>query len=103
LDQHGEFNALKDGSVFADDGYSNLTAQFTVLNINQTSIRETVETSAAIASPGGTWSGVVDANPGDPEGEGIIPRRFINTTLLQTDPQDILDIIDEIIQTELNI
>jgi len=103
LDQHGEFNALKDGSVFADDGYPNLTAQFTVLNINQTSIRETIETSAAIASPGGSWSGVVDANPGDPEGEGIIPRRFINTTLLQTNPQDILDIIDEIIQTELNI
>jgi len=103
LDQHGEFNALKDGSVFAGDGYSNLTAQFTVLNINQTTIRETIETSAAIASPGGTWSGVVDANPGDPEGEGIIPRRFINTTLLQTNPQEILDIIDEIIQTELNI
>ena len=103
LDQHGEFNALKDGSLYADDGYPNLTAQFTVLNINQTSIRETIETSAAIASPGGEWSGVVDANPGDPEGEGLIPRRFINTTLLQTDPQDILDIIDEIIQTELNI
>jgi len=103
LDQHGEFNALKDGSVFSDDGYPNLTAQFTVLNINQATTRETIETSAAIASPGGTWSGVVDANPGDPEGEGIIPRRFINTTLLQTDPQEILDIIDEIIQTELNI
>ncbi len=102
LDQHGEFNALKDGSVYASDGYPGLTSQFTVLNINQTTLRETIETSAAIASPGGSWTGVVDANPGDPEGEGLIPRRYISTSLLQTDPNDILSIIDEIIQTELN-
>ncbi len=103
LDQHGEFNSLKDGSVYSDDGYSGLTSQFTVLNTNQNTTRETIETSAAIASPGGSWTGVVDANPGDPEGEGIIPRRYISTSLLQTDPNDILVIIDEIIQTELNI
>lgn len=101
--QHGEFNALKDGSVFASHGYSGLTAQFTVLNINQTTAYETVETSAGIASPGGEWTGDVDENPDDPEGEGILPRRYINTSLLATDPNDILVIIDEIIQAELNI
>lgn len=102
-DQHGEFNSLKDGSVYDSHGYSGLAAQFTILNINQDTARETIETSAAVASPGGSWTGAVDANPGDPEGEGIIPRRFISTTLLATDPNDILDIIDEIIEAELNI
>ncbi len=103
LDQHGEFNALKDGSVFSAHGHPGLSAQFTVLNINQSSFGETIRTSAAIASPGGSWTGVVDENPGDPEGEGIIPRRFINTSLLQTDPSNIIDIINEIIQAELHI
>ncbi len=102
LNQHGEFNALKDGSVFDSHGYSDLNAQFTILNINQNTSRETIETSAAIASPGGSWTGDVDDNPDDPEGEGIIPRRYISTSLLATDPNDILEIIDEIIQTELN-
>lgn len=103
MDQHGEFNVLKNGTVYNDHGYPDLSSQFTILNINQSGIRETTETSAAIASPGGSWTGVVDENPDDPEGEGIIPRRFISTTLLTTDPNDILEIIDEIIQTELNI
>lgn len=103
MDQHGEFNVLKDGSVYADHGYSDLSSQFTILNINQDTARETIETSAAIASPGGEWEGDVDENPGDPEGEGIILRRFISTTLLTTDPNDILEIIDEIIEAELNI
>lgn len=103
LDQHGEFNALKDGSVYVSHGYSGITAQFTVLNINQDTSRETIETSAAIASPGGSWTGAIDENPGDPEGEGILPRRYISTSLLQTDPNDILEIIDEIIQAEINI
>ncbi len=103
MNQHGEFNVLKDGSVYSDHGYDGITSQFTILNINQSGIRETTETSAAVASPGGSWTGVVDENPGDPEGEGIIPRRFISTTLLTTDPNDILEIIDEIIEAELNI
>lgn len=101
--QHGEINALKSGTVYQEHGYSGLSSQFTILDINTSSSYETVETAAAIASPGGSWTGVVDANPGDPEGEGIIPRRFINTSLLATDPNDILDIIDEIIEAELNI
>ena len=102
LDEHGEFNALKDGTVFADDGYPGLTAQFTMLNVNTTTAWETLETSAAVASPGGEWFGVVDENPGDPEGEGVLPRRYISTSLEVTDPQDIIDIIDEIVETEIN-
>ncbi len=101
-DEHGEFNSLKDGTVYAEHGYPNLSSQFTILNINQSTSRETVETSAGIASPGGAWTGVVDENPTDPEGEGIIPRRYINTSLVATDPNDILSIIDEIIESELN-
>ncbi len=102
LDEYGEFNALKDGSVFEDDGYPGLTAQFTMLNVNTTTAWKTRETSAAVASPGGSWYGVIDANPGDPEGEGVLPRRYINTSLAVTDPNDIIDIINEIIETEIN-
>lgn len=99
----GEFNALKDGTVFADDGYPGLTAQFTVLNINQSTSYETIPTSAAIASPGGEWNGDISSNPDDPEGDGILPRRYINDSLAQTDPNDILAILDEIFEQELNI
>ncbi|MEM6997529.1 MAG: hypothetical protein AAF413_01320 [Patescibacteria group bacterium] len=101
--EHGEFNAIKDGTVFTEDGYSGLTAQFTVININQSTQNETVPTSAAIASPGGEWTGAIDANPGDPEGEGILPRRYLNDSLEQTDPDKILAILDEIFEQELNI
>lgn len=100
-DQHGEFNDLKDGTVFDEHGYPDLNAQFTVLNINTATTRETIETSAAIASPGGAWTGDVDENPDDPEGEGVLPRRYISSSLLQTDPEDILSILDEIITAEL--
>ncbi len=100
LSGHGEINALKDGSVFNDDGYPGLTAQFTILNINNDDTAK--EVSAAIASPGGTWTGAVDSNPGDPEGDGILPRRFISTTL-SAGPTEIISLLEEIIEEELNI
>jgi YD repeat-containing protein len=102
-DQHGEVNALKDGTVFTEHGYPSVTAQFTILNVNQESYSgyEVEETSAAIASPGGTWTGAIDTNPGDPEGEGILPRRYIKTSL-SAPPDEILSILDEIFQEELN-
>jgi len=96
---HGEYNVIKDGSVFSDDGYPGLTAQFTILNIN--SDIDTQSTSAALASPGGTWTGGIDANPGDPEGDGITPRRFISTTL-SAGPTEIISVLQEIIDDEIN-
>ncbi len=99
LEGHGEYNALKDGTVFAEDGYSGLTSQFTVLNINQDT--DTIAIAAAIASPGGSWTGAVDPNPGDPEGDGIIPRRFISTTL-SAGPAEILSLLQEVIDEEIN-
>jgi hypothetical protein len=100
LDGYGEYNALKDGSVFADDGYTGLTSQFTVLSINPNVPTRAI--SAALASPGGSWTGAVDLNPGDPEGSGITPRRFISTTLA-AGPTEILSLIEEIIEEEINI
>jgi len=99
LENYGEYNALKDGSVFSDDGYPGLSSQFTVLSINQSGT--TPQVSAALASPGGTWTGAVDANPGDPEGSGIVPRRFISTTLA-AGPTEIISVLEEIIDQELN-
>ncbi|MEM8715064.1 MAG: hypothetical protein AAGE92_04705, partial [Cyanobacteria bacterium P01_G01_bin.4] len=63
LPDHGEVNALKDGTVFDGDGYSGLAAGFTLLSINTDS--DTQAISAAVASPGGTWTGAVDSNPSD--------------------------------------
>lgn len=99
LDGLEEYNLLKNGTVFADDGYSGLTSQFTVLSINSDNTAR--EVSAAIASPGGTWNGDIDDNPGDPEGNGILPRRFISTTLA-AGPTEIISIIQEIIDEEIN-
>ena len=99
LEGYDEYNQLKDGTVFNDDGYSGLTAQFSVLSINMSG--NTPAISAAIASPGGDWTGAVDPNPGDPEGSGLIPRRFINTTLA-AGTTEILDLLQEIIDEEIN-
>lgn len=96
---HGEYNLLKDGTVFNDDGYPGLTSQFTILNINTDSA--TQATSAAVASPGGTWTGAIDSNLGDPEGNGILPRRFISTSL-SAGPAEIISVLQEIIEDELN-
>ncbi len=96
---YGEYNLLKDGTVFNDDGYPGLTAQFSVLSINQSGTTPAI--SAALASPGGNWTGSVDSNPGDPEGDGILPRRFISTTLA-AGPTEILELIQEIIDEEIN-
>jgi len=98
LEGYGEYNALKDGSVYADDGYANISAQFMVLSINQTA--PTPSVSAALASVGGSWNGALDANPDDPEGDGVLPRRFISTTLA-AGPDEILALIDEVIEQEL--
>jgi len=98
-EDYGEYNLLKDGTVFDEDGYSGLTSQFSVLSINQTGTTPAI--SAAIASPGGEWAGAVDSNPDDPEGDGLVPRRFISTTLA-AGPDEILSLLDEIIEEEIN-
>jgi len=100
LENYGEYDNLKDGTVFSDDGYPGLAAQFTVLNINQ--ISPTPSVSAAIASVGGNWNGNVDSNSTDPEGDGLKPRKFISTTLA-AGPDEIISLLQEIIEAEINI
>ena len=100
LENYGEYDSLKDGSVFAGDGYPGLTYQWTVLNVNQNPTTQSV--SAAIASVGGTWNGVIDSNPGDPEGDSLLPRKFISTTLA-AGPNEIISLLQEIIEAEINI
>ena len=97
---YGEYNVLKDGTVFEDDGYPGLTASWTVLSINPTG--STPAISAAIASVGGQWTGAIDNNPGDPEGNGILPRRFILTSL-SAGPAQIISLLQEILEAEINI
>ena len=97
---HGEYNFLKNGIVFENDGYAGLTAQFTVLSVNDTDT-DAPSASAAIASPGGNWTGAIDANPGDPEGDGLLPRRFISTSL-SAGPAEIIDLLAEVIEDEIN-
>ncbi len=100
LDGYGEYNQLKDGTVFAGDGYPGLTSQFTVLSINDDDPNAPA-ISAAIASPGGNWNGAIDANSGDPEGNGILPRRFISTSLA-AGADEIVELLQEVIDQEIN-
>ena len=97
---HDEYNLLKNGIVFENDGYAGLTAQFTVLSINDVD-SDAPSASAAIASPGGNWTGAIDANPNDPEGDGLLPRRFISTSL-SAGPAEIIDLLAEVIEDEIN-
>jgi type II secretory pathway pseudopilin PulG len=97
---HDEYNFLKSGNVFEDDGYPGLTAQFTVLSINDED-SDAPSASAAIASPGGNWTGAIDANANDPEGDGLLPRRFISTSL-SAGPDEIIELLAEVIEDEIN-
>jgi hypothetical protein len=99
LNNFDEYNQLKDGIVFAGDGYPGLTSQFTVLSINPDANTQAI--SAALASPGGEWTGAIDANPGDPEGNGLLPRRFISTSLA-AGPTEIIELLAEVIEDEIN-
>jgi hypothetical protein len=100
LNNYGEYDQLKDGTVFAGDGYTGLTSQWTVLSINQSGTTPAI--SAALASVGGNWNGSVDSNSGDPEGNGVRPRKFISTTLA-AGPDEIISLLQEIIEAEINI
>lgn len=99
LDGYGEYNQLKDGTVFDGDGYPGLSSQFTVLSINSNNATRAI--SAAIASPGGSWTGSIDGNADDPEGDGLLPRRFISTTLA-AGPDEIIEVLGEVIEEEIN-
>jgi type II secretory pathway pseudopilin PulG len=99
-DSYGEYNAIKDGTVFAEDGYPGLTSQFSVLSID-TSDPTSPGISAAIASPGGNWTGDIDSNAGDPEVNGLLPRRFISTSLA-AGADEIIELLAEVIDDEIN-
>lgn len=100
LSGFGEYNVLKNGTVFEGDGYTGLTSQWTVLSINQNA--GTPEISAALASVGGSWSGGIDSNPDDPEGDSILPRKFISSSL-SAGPDEIISLLQEILDAEINI
>lgn len=111
FNDYEEYNRLKNGSVFTDDGYPGLISQFTVLSVydddnsiatTSNAVRDTRRISAAIASTGGSWiTGGIDVNAGDPEGEGLLPRRLIATTLA-AGPDEIIQVLQEVIEDEIN-
>jgi hypothetical protein len=96
----GEYNLLKDGTVFEEDGYAGLTSSWTVLSVNPTGTTPSI--SAAIASVGGQWTSAINANPNDPEGDRVLPRRFILTSL-SAGPNEIINLLQEILEAEINI
>ncbi len=53
---------------------SNYGANFTVVHFDPNATIDPI--AASIASTGGTWTGAVDNNPGDPD-NGVIPRQYI--------------------------
>lgn len=91
----GEYNRLKNGSLLVNSAGVGIQAQFTVLNTNTRS--DAQGAAAAIASPGGDWTGVVEANAGDPEGSGTKPRRYIQGSFSQSDTTQLVELVEEVI------
>jgi len=73
-------------------------ANFVVLRANiYTSLDGEANIAAAtIASVGGSYNGVVENNPGDPEGNGVKPRRAIMSDTFDISSLDIATIADNI-------
>ncbi|MEZ5476633.1 MAG: SdrD B-like domain-containing protein [Thiolinea sp.] len=79
IDPAGSGAEPNDGSNYTV--FNQLKAEgvsFSVVSFNP--LLEAIQASAAIASVGGNYNGVVDANPMDPEGNQTTPRRFISVT-----------------------
>ena len=96
LDDFEEYNRLKDGSTIINNAGEGIRAQFTVLNTNTDGPSQAA--AAAIASPGGSWTGSVEANAGDPEGGGSTPRRYIQGSFEQSDTTALISLVTEVVQ-----
>lgn len=59
---------------------------------SETSKQQRYAAAAAIASVGGTYTGGVEANPGDPEGSQTSPRRAVLKDTFDFTSQEILDL-----------
>lgn len=65
-----------------NDFKTNRKASFVVLKgkaENVFQVNPSIAAAAAIASVGGTWTGSVEKNAGDPEGNGTTPRKMVYT------------------------
>ncbi|MBX2823933.1 MAG: hypothetical protein KTR33_04325 [Gammaproteobacteria bacterium] len=91
----GEYDALKDGSVLPNG----LKAQFTILHVppGGSWYEAASQAAAAIASPGGSYTGDVEWNDDDPEGPGEKPRRYVQGTFGVDDASKILELIEQVI------
>lgn len=72
---------------------NNFLAKFIVTNTDTTPA--TKAASAGIASVGGAYTGAVEAYSNDPDGAGVTPRLFIDTSFLLTAQQ--IDIVTDYI------
>ncbi|MFK8020180.1 MAG: hypothetical protein AB8B86_10455 [Pseudomonadales bacterium] len=92
----GEYNVLKDGSILPNG----LQAQFTILHVppGGSWYAPASRAAAAIASPGGNYTGDVEWNAGDPEGPGSKPRRYVQGTFGVSDASKILELIQQVIE-----
>ncbi|MBX2885320.1 MAG: hypothetical protein KTR32_35525 [Granulosicoccus sp.] len=91
----GEYDALKNGSVLPNG----LRAQFTILHVppGGSWYEPASEAAAAIASPGGSYTGDVEWNADDPEGPGTKPRRYVQGTFGVDDASKIVELIQQVL------
>lgn len=79
IDPAGSGAEPDDGSVFTV--YNQMKAEgvsFSVVSFNSEPLD--IAASAAIASVGGGYTGAIEANPQDPQGSQLIPRRYVSVT-----------------------
>lgn len=92
----GEYDVLKDGSILPNG----IKGQFTILHVppGGSWYAPASRAAAAIASPGGNYTGEVEYNAGDPEGPGTKPRRYIQGTFAVSDTTKIVQLIKQVIE-----
>ncbi len=92
----GEYDVLKDGSILPNG----IKGQFTILHVppGGSWYAPASRAAAAIASPGGNYTGQVEYNAGDPEGPGSKPRRYIQGTFAVSDTTKIVELIKQVIE-----
>ncbi len=92
----GEYDAIKNGSVLPNG----LKGQFTILHVPPTKEQgiDAAKAAAAIASPGGNYTGAIEDNPNDPEGPGRLPRRYVQGNFSVNDSNQIITLIQQVLE-----
>lgn len=102
-DGRPEDAAPYDGEFYDFSDYNNFKinnkATFVVLQVPSENGTIATSTAGAIASVGGSYTGWIEPNPGDPQGSGVTPRKAVMSSTFDASSIDINTLADNMCES----